>query len=506
MLVGGFVALYQTDLKRILAYSTVSALGFLVMLLGIGSPLATTAAMTFLLAHALYKGALFMTAGAIDHESGTRDVERLGGLRAAMPWTAAAAGLAALSLAGFGPLLSFIGKELAFEAALDRDAGVVLAAAILLAGVSFVAVAGLNAVRPFFGPLRDTPKKPHEASASLWLPPLLLAVLGILFGVAPMLVDDRLVAPAASAALGHASHEHLALWHGLNLPLALSTLSLVLGVATYLAWGQLRAATSRWAEPVMARGPERGYELVLAGLNAISLLHTRVVQNGYLRAYLVVTVGVVAGLGGYTLLAKGNLEGPGGWSDVRLYHIAIAALMLVAAFTTATSPSRLVAVASLGVVGYGVALTYIVYGAPDLAMTQFMVETLTVILFLAVLYHLPRLRGLSSGLARVRDAVIALSAGAFVTALVLVTSASRQPSAVATYYAEESVSGGHGRNIVNVILVDFRALDTLGEITVLAVAAFGVYALLKYRPSRLRRGPRFFGGIAAPAGKEGEGE
>ncbi len=175
MLIGGLLAFYQTDLKRLLAYSTISALGTLVLLLGLGTSEAIIAAVVFLLAHALYKGALFMIAGAIDHETGTRDVERLGGLRRAMPITVVAAGLAAVSLAGFGPLLSFIGKELLLEAALHSPASALLVPAVVIAGGLFVLVAAIVAIRPFFGAVRATPKHAHEAPPSMWLGPALLA-------------------------------------------------------------------------------------------------------------------------------------------------------------------------------------------------------------------------------------------------------------------------------------------------------------------------------------------
>ncbi|MGH7350573.1 MAG: hydrogen gas-evolving membrane-bound hydrogenase subunit E, partial [Candidatus Rokuibacteriota bacterium] len=486
MVVGGVVALYQTDLKRILAYSTVSALGTLVLLLGVGTTLAVTAAVVFLLAHALYKGALFMVAGAVDHETGTRDVDELSGLRRAMPVTAAVAALAAVSLAGFGPVLSFIAKELLFEAVLAMDdARTLLVPAAVLAGALFVTVAGITGVRPFAGAPRPTPKHAHEAPPSMWIGPALLAVLGLVMGVAPGLVEGSLMSEATAAVLGGPDTFHLALWHGLNTALMLSVISVAVGVCLYLGWTRLRRATP-WMGAVFSWGPERGYRATLAGVNAIARVQTRLLQNGNLRTYLIVTIATAAGLGAYTLVSTGALQGPGSWAGVRFYQVGLAALMLLAALVAAASTSRLAAVASLSVVGYGVALIYIMFGAPDLAMTQFMVETLTVVLFVLVFYHMPSLRGLSGRLTRVRDAAIALAAGGFMTALVLAATAGRAESHLSAYFAEESVPLGHGRNIVNVILVDFRELDTLGEITVLAVAAFGVFALLRLRPKEER--------------------
>ncbi|MCK9519957.1 MAG: DUF4040 domain-containing protein, partial [Dehalococcoidia bacterium] len=483
MVLGGVIAFYQTDLKRILAYSTVSSLGVLVLLLGLDTPEASTGALVLLLAHALYKAALFMAAGAVDHETGTRDVLRLRGLRTVMPLTAAVAALAGFSLAGFGPLLSFIGKELMFEAELHAESlATLLAAAGVVGGALFVLVAGLVSVRPFVGERAPTPRDPHEASPALLLGPALLGVLGVVFGVAPGLVESKLLQPAVAAVTAGVEGPELELWHGFVPALGLSALSVVLGIGLYLRWAELREGT-RWAHAIMAWGPERFYGLGIAALRQVAYAHTRVMQNGYLRIYLFVTFFVSFGLAGYTLLTRVGLESGGGVADVHFYHVALAALMLLAAFGAAVVPSRLVAIALLGVVGYGVALTYILFGAPDLAMTQFMIETLTVLLFLAAFSHLPTARNISSFFARGRDALLALGAGAFMTALTLVASAHRGSSPSARFFAEESVPGGHGRNIVNVILVDFRALDTLGEITVLAIAAFGVFALLRLRPA-----------------------
>lgn len=505
MLVGGYVALFQTDLKRILAYSTVSALGTLVLLLGLDTSYAAIAAIVFLLAHALYKGAMFMIAGAVDHETGTRDVDQLGGLRRAMPVTAAVAVLAAVSLAGFGPVFSFIGKELLFEAVLEaEEARILLVPAAVFAGALFVAVAGITGIRPFFGAPRPTPKHAHEAPVSMWIGPALLAVLGLPLGVTPDLVERLLVSAAAASVLGEPAGLDLALWQGFNLALLLSVVSVSVGLGLYLGWTRLRRATP-WMEVALTWGPARGYSLALAGVNAVARAQTRLLQNGYLRVYLMITIGTTAGLGGYTLLRTDSLEAPGSWAGVQFYQAGLAVLMLLAALTATISTSRLAAVASLSVVGYGVALIYILFGAPDLAMTQFLVETLTVILFVLVFYHLPRLRGLSGGLTRLRDAAIALAAGGFITALVLAAIAGRAESRLASYFAEESVPLGHGRNIVNVILVDFRALDTLGEITVLAVAAFGVFALLRLRPREERSGRRFHP-IEPPGRDEGRSD
>jgi multicomponent Na+:H+ antiporter subunit A len=481
MIVGGLLALYQTDLKRILAYSTISALGTLVLLLGLGTPRAITAAVVFLLAHALYKGALFMVAGALDHGTGTRDVERMGGLRRAMPITTLAAGLAAVSLAGFGPVLSFIGKELLFESVVDLDqGGVILAPAVLFAGSLFVTVAAIVGIRPFYGERRATPKQAHEAPASMWIGPALLALAGLALGLAPRTIEQAIVAPATSAILGQPAPIELYLWHGFNLPLMLSAVSVAGGLALYLAWPALRRSTP-WIKRAFAWGPDRWYQASLDGVDRLARAQTRLVQSGYLRFYLLTMLLTLGGLVGWTLISRGGLPATLAWTEVRLYEAGLAALILLAAGVAVRAPGRLSTVAALGVVGFGVALIYILYGAPDLAMTQILVETLTVILFVLVFYHMPRFGSFSTAASRMRDAAVALAAGGLVTALVLAATATPPESGLAPYFAEQSKPLAHGRNIVNVILVDFRGLDTLGEITVLAVAAIGVYALLKLR-------------------------
>ena len=484
MLVGGLLALYQTDLKRVLAYSTVSALGTLVLLLGIGSEQAVIGAIVFLLAHALYKGALFMIAGAVDHETGTRNLERLSGLRRAMPITAAVAGLAAVSLAGFGPVLSFIGKELLLEAALEVEGyGPLLAALVVLAGGLFVLVALLVGVRPFYGTARPTPKPAHEAPLSMWLGPALLALAGLLFGLLPAVVENTVVAGAVGAVLQENIDVHIYLWHGFNLSLLLSIVSVVVGAGLYLLWARLRHATPL-VERVLGWWPSRGFTLMLDGINRLARVQTRFWQNGYLRYYLLMTLFVTVGLVGATMVTKGGLPTGLKLSPVSFYEIALAAMMLGAAAAAVRSPGRLSTVVALGIVGYGVALFYIIYGAPDLAMTQILVETLTVILFVLVFYHLPRFGHYSRRASRARDAVVALLAGGLMSALVLAATATPTNSRLAPFFIANSKPLAHGSNIVNVILVDFRGIDTMGEITVLAIAAIGVVALLRLGRAR----------------------
>lgn len=481
MLIGAYLAWQNKDLKRVLAYSTISSLGTLTLLLGLGTPLGVKAAMVFLLAHSLYKGALFLVAGAVDHETGTRNVDRLGGLRRVMPITTVAGVMAAMSMAGLFPMFGFIGKELIYEATLEAPLAIwLITFTAIAANIFTVAAAAVVAIRPFFGPTVDTPKKPHEAPISMWSGPLLLAGLGLIFGIIPAYAAQNLISPAVTAILRETTRVNLALWHGPNFVLALSLFTLLGGIAVYIWRRELHQAllplntVARW-------GPETGYGLTLDGLMALAKGQTRLLQSGYLRYYLMLVISTTVSLVGYTLFSRAELDTKSDWPDVRFYELAVVTLILAATVMVVQSRSRLAAVAALGVIGYGVALLYIIFGAPDLAMTQFAVETLLVILFVLVLYRLPRFSIFTSTPARIRDALIALTAGGLMTTLVLAATAPPLQSRLMPYFAEQSVPLARGRNIVNVILVDFRELDTLGEITVLAVAAYGVYALMKLR-------------------------
>jgi multicomponent Na+:H+ antiporter subunit A len=462
---------------------TVSALGMLILFLGVGTTQAVAAAIVFLLAHALYKGALFLVAGIIDHETGTRDVNNLGGLRSAMPMTATVAVLAGLSLAALPPSLGFVGKEMLLGASLEANESLIITITLVLAAIIYVATAGIVAVRPFFGKKLPSSASVHEAAPSLWLGPAVLAVLGVVFAVIPSLVEDSLLRPAVQAIAKESVALHLTLWHGFNLPLALSALSVAGGLAIYARLDLALPALSRF-EITSWWGPQNWYSLLFAGLNLLAQRQTPQLQSGYLRYYLMIIIVTTLGLAGSKLfLGLGSATFTTAF-DARLHEWLLAVVILLAAVAAVLTRSRLSAAAALGVVGYGVALIFVLFGAPDLAMTQFMIETLTVILFVLVFYHLPRFAILSNRFAVTRDAALALAAGALITTIVLIGSGIQLYPKISEYFIDNSLPLGHGRNIVNVVLVDFRGFDTLGEITVLAVAGIGVYALLKLRPGK----------------------
>ncbi|MDP2228766.1 MAG: putative monovalent cation/H+ antiporter subunit A [Moraxellaceae bacterium] len=480
---GGLLAVRSTGIKKVLAYSTVMALGMLVMLIGIGTEVALLAAVTGLLAHSLYKGTLFMVAGILDHEVGAKDLRDTGGLRHALPLTALAAGLAALSMAGVLPLLGFVGKELLLEAVLGAPQWSSLLLLLTLAAAVFgVVVALLIGLRPWFGAVGHWPKTPaHEAPPALLAGPLVLALLGVCAGLALPLVADGLLIAAATAVAGRPPQTALALWHGPNLALLLSTGALLAGAGLYRLLDRFRDATGFMGR-LQGIGPERGYEKFMEGIVSVSAWQTRLIQNGYLRYYLlVILLSTVALVLGQLWLYRGELTLVTDLSGIRLHEYAIVLTLLAATLMAVRTRYRLAAVAALGVVGFAVSLLYVLFSAPDVAITQVLVETLTVILLVLVLFRLPRYLKLSSKALRLRDVLVALLVGATMSLLVLLAAGSRYYESISAWFVAESVPSGHGRNIVNVILVDFRALDTLGEIFVLALAAIGVYAMLKFR-------------------------
>ena len=476
LLIGATMAYGQTILKRLLAYTTVGALGAMTMLLGLGTPHAAKAVVTFLLAHALYKATLFLVAGIIDHETGEKDVKKLGGLRRAMPFTSAAGGLAALSMMGLPPFFGFLGKELLYGAGTLHG---ILAVSIIASAFFFV-VAFLTGFRPFVGAQRETPRAPHEAPAAMWSGPLTLGALGLLFGLAAPWIGDALLAPAAGAISGSPVHAKLALWHGFTQELMLSGLTVVLGLVAIAAWPAIRARAAAFA--VLARlGPDRGYDAALRLLTGTAAVQTRLLQSGSLRSYLLtIMVFLLATSGWYYFRANIHPE-IGALTPIDRNDVVVVALILISTFGALFSRSRMAAIASLGVVGYAVAIFFVFYGAPDLAMTQFVIETLTVILFVLSFYHLPPFTGRSSRGARALDFGVAALVGLFMAALAFAANRTELAPSIARYFSEHSWTSAYGRNIVNVILVDFRAIDTLGEITVLVVAGLGVVSLLKLR-------------------------
>ncbi|MBB3142986.1 hydrogen gas-evolving membrane-bound hydrogenase subunit E [Halomonas organivorans] len=480
LVLGAVMALRQTNLKLMLAHSTVMALGVMTLLLGVGTRTALTACLVFLVAHAFYKGALFLVAGILDVSTGTLDITAMGGLRHALPGTALVAALAALSLAGLPPTLGFVAKEQVWATLLTSDpwGGVALAALVPAAGL-MVAVAAIVAVRPFFGPPVATPRAPRSRPSSLLLGAAPLATLSLLAGLGPGVLDGLLSA-ALSAIGAPGEAPHLALWHGFGWPLALSLGGLLLGWLAFRHWDRLRGWLEVGLAPWVARGPEVWHAALGWRTLQLAEWQTRWLQNGHLRSYLAIILMSWIGLVGQALVVHHGLPG---WpsSGIQAFEGMVAGLMAVAAVTACLVRSRLAAVAALGSMGFAIALTFVLFSAPDLAITQLLVETLTVVLLALVLFRLPHFTRLSSFRQRWRDLGIAGLAGGLVTALMLAVLDGERLPRISDWMVSQGQPLGHGRNLVNVILVDIRALDTLGEVFVLALAATGVYAMLCLR-------------------------
>jgi multicomponent Na+:H+ antiporter subunit A len=480
MLIGNVLALRQHDLKLVLAYSTVGALGTMVLLVGLGSDTAFTAAMALLLAHALYKAGLFLVTGIVDHEMGTRELDRFSGLARIMPLTAVAAALGAASMAGIPPMIGFAAKELGLKSSLAADESALLVtAALVVAGAATVGVAAIASLGPFAGRLQTARDGGHDPSWAMWLSPIAIGVVGVLAGLAPALGSGPLVAAAADAiGTGHSKYA-VEPWYGVDLALGLSLLSIALGVVIF--WRRLDVrelvAGIDWGHRI---GPEKVYVNLERVMLSSTKRFTAFTQNGKLRLYLLTVVATLAGLVWLVLLYAGGMPAFELEWDLYPWEAIIAGLIAGGAAVAVTTRSRLGAVTALGVVGYGIALVYLLFSAPDLAIAQILVETLTVLLFVLAFYHMPKFGVEAERRSRLRDAVVAISAGVLMTLFVLAASGTvTEP--VSTFFSQNSYPLAKGQNVVNTIIVDFRSLDTLAEVAVLAIAGFGVYALLKLR-------------------------
>ena len=502
------VALGKSDLKQVLAYTTVMALGVCVMFLGSapaagqgGSSRGVLAALAFLVAHALYKAALFLVAGTIEKSTGTRDLARLGGLRKAMPVTFAAAAAASVSMAGLPPSAGFVGKELLYTVGLAPGAAAWLPWAVLLAAAPVATVALVLAIGPFFGPRPDYGKPAREGRWQLWCGPAVLAAVGLYWGLAPEFPFMRLLVPAANAVAGQPLPVDHAPWHSTGGALVLTLVTLAAAVLGFwkLAAVTRALAACRKLAPLSADG---AYDAAMNGIAAVAAWQTRRLQSGVQRHYLLIVFATLGLSLAATLWIKDVVPWPVRLAETTYLDWSLAALVAAAALVTILSRSRLLGILALGVVGMATALIFLSFGAEDVAMTQFVVETLVTVIVAVVLLKLPDFRNevLPTGPKRLRNAIVAVTVGVSVTVVLLAVTASPPQTELREYFERNAVPGGHGRNIVNVILVDFRALDTLGEITVLAIAGAAVFALLLPGPRR-REGvpPPDAGGGAARA-------
>jgi len=497
MLLAGWRALQVTDLKLVLAFGTVSQLGFLVVLVGIGTPDAALAGIAMVVAHALFKASLFMVVGIIDHGAGTRDLRLLSGLGRREPVLLAVASLAALSMAGIPPLIGFVGKESALGAVLDADVLAWPARVALIVGVTVGSALTLGySARFVWGAFADKPGQRHTRTEEFgtpelgWhgpgalfiAPPAILAVAGLIAGPAAAWLDG-LLGPYAETLPGTLT-THLALWHGFTAPLALTAVIVAAGTVLFLQRGRIVETTHH-----VLGNADRVYDATLRAMDRISLRMTGSVQRGSLPLTQATILGTLIILP-TVALALGTRTGV----RLRLWdsplQVAIGAIMAAMALGATVLRNRLASVLVVGVTGYGCGVIFALHGAPDLALTQFLVETLTLVIFVLVLRAFPAEIGAARATRfKVRRALLAAATGVVVAVLAAFATAARSTEPIWHRIPLAAYELGGGKNAVNVLLVDIRAWDTLGEISVLIVAATGVASLV-FRTRRFGTAPR----------------
>ncbi|UXS08587.1 putative monovalent cation/H+ antiporter subunit A [Agrobacterium tumefaciens] len=491
MLTGALLAVRQTDLKLMLAYTTVSSLGLLVMLTGFGSDHAIEAAVLYLVAHSLFKGALFMVAGIIDHEAGTRDITKLGGLRKAMPITFAAALAAAISMAGLPPFFGFLAKEEIYYALAHGNPRAVLFAGIAILGNGLMfAVAFAVGLKPFLGKPVKTPKPAHEGPLLLWLGPALLALKGLTIALFSGIAHFYISTPMASAIAGEVRPVEISLIPHMGVPLGLSLLTIALGIVLYTQLSAVRSLMAR-TFTALGAGPDRGFDVFIEMLVKVSFHVTRLIQPGRLEFYVTATFAVIAAVLLVPLFLYGELPSMPSWPrDMPVHELTFIAIAVAGLVAVLTASSRLTAIIALGIQGFAVAVIFLLFGAPDLSFTQFMVETLSVVILTLVMTRL-RLspsdhRGLGQ---KLLDSTIAIACGTgFALFLMRATQASFD-NRLTDFYNTYSKVIAHGANVVNVIIVDFRGTDTLGEIAVVMITGLAILALIRIRPAAAVKGP-----------------
>jgi len=483
MFFGAFHSILRTDMKGILAYSTISALGIIVFLLGIGSEYAVFAAVTFIFVHALYKATLFLVTGIVDHAVHTRDISQISGLRKVMPFVFWASFVATLSCAGVPFMFGFISKDLIYQATLHLPKWTIWITIIAVLTNILLACSGFMAgIKPFTGKFPKEFENTHKPSVFLWIPVVILSFLTLLFGLFPYLAEVSILQHAFSSVYKLHSELHLKIWHGFNQVLLLSGVTIILGVTLFLLKKHYRK--SLFIEKYNRFSPKVIWENLGEAIRKFAFEYTRFFHNGYLRNYLITIIIFLTLLVGYRLFTttpiKVNTED---LSSFRLYELVIFAFIIVAIYFTIVTRSRLTAIASLGIIGYCICLIFIFYGAPDLAMTQFTIDTLTVVLFVLVLFKLPPFLQYKSKKIVIRDIFVSGIFGVLMTIIALQALVSPATKETSMFYAENVYTLAKGKNVVNVILVDFRGFDTMIEGIVLSIAALGVYSLLKYKPA-----------------------
>lgn len=480
MFAGAWFSVLQTDIKKILAYTTISALGTLTLLIGVNTKYSLNAFVIFLIVHAFYKATLFMMAGTIDKKTGERDIDRLGGLFHYMPVAATIMIIALLSMAGLPPMLGFIGKELIYGALAGIEFTVPIVLILAFFTNTFMVFVSLRlGIDIFWGKKPAFIKKPAEPGFALLAGPGFLVLLSLFLGLYPGIIETNILIPALDAINPEVKHVPMKIWHGFNLILLLSAITFASGYAMYHFRGKFMKAKRDITSKYFGTQLSTQFFWLINYFLLLAKKKTRLTQHGYLRLYLTTIFIVACAL---ILFMIWNNPPDLAFDDIHnipLYMHVVAIVIIVSALKAVLSKSKLIALISLGIAGFGISMIFITYSAIDLAITMIMVETLMVIIGALVVFHLPEYKPLSTRLARRRDMVVATVFGITIAVLVIVSGSLLPADRISEYMVLNSYTKGFGKNIVNVILVDFRALDTLGEIAVLSLAGIGIFALLK---------------------------
>lgn len=508
LLYGSFKAIRQTDLKALLAYSTISQLGLIMSLLGVGSAaafyddpaqaaffgLATTAAVFHLINHAVFKGSLFMIVGIVDHETNTRDLRKLGGLMKLMPVTFAIALIGSFSMAGLPPFSGFLSKEMFFTAmvnirefdAAGAQSWMLLLPIIAWAASVFTFVYSMILVFKTFGGKVQTEKLdklPHEASAGLLAAPILLVSLAVVFALIPNALASALIDPATAAIRGNgltaeAAHVSIHFWHGWTTELFMTFGVVLLGILLYRTYTRFSLLDREWSgRDTLNRVYNGGLSLLENGGRRATDLY----MTGSVRRYLIyILLFLTASLCGTLLLSPKIRLGMDDYAPITFYEVAMVVVLLAAAAAVPFARSRVNAILFTGAVGYMVTGLFLVFRAPDLALTQMIVETVSVILFLLCFKFLPKLKQeKEKPVFKWTNLIVAGGVGVTMTLIALAAMGSSPFEPISEYFLRESYESAGGKNVVNVILVDFRGFDTLFEIMVLGIASLGIYGLIK---------------------------
>ncbi|MEO8249834.1 MAG: monovalent cation/H+ antiporter subunit A [Burkholderiales bacterium] len=507
LLLGAYSAMFQNDLKGLLAYSTISHLGLITLLLGLNSPFAAVAAVFHIMNHAIFKASLFMAAGIIDHETGSRDIRKLNGLWRSMPYTGTLALVAAASMAGVPLLNGFLSKEMFFAGTIFVSAapwieyGLPLAATVF--GIFSVAYSLRFSLDVFFGPpSHDLPRQPHEPNRWMRVPVELLVAACLVVGLVPAWSIGAFLAAAARPVVGGDLPDYsLAIWHGFNLPFVMSLIALGGGAVGYLLLRRAHQRGRLGSAPLIGGlSGKSAFETALAATSLLARKALRTLGSRRLQVQLLLVVAAAALAAAAPLLAGGLAFGNAAPLPVSPVFLLLWVVGIACAVGAAQQAKfhRLVALILMAGAGLVTCVTFIWFSAPDLALTQLAVEVVTTVLILLGLRWLPtRVPGKAAGAAgrprssvrerarRLRDLALALSCGAGMSALAYAMLTREAGQSISPFFLERALPEGGGANVVNVLLVDFRAFDTLGELTVLGAVSLAVYALLRrFRPPR----------------------